>query len=573
MTQENENKYDQQDFVESQASTKSIESSAKKPTMRYFIILLGLCSLALSSMSRTIFSMSLSDMNKNPATGNSCPLPVSKPVDSLKSFKNLYEKTILISIADTKAQGKKLPNIKWSQSQERVLLAGFYSTYTLFMIVGGTISEKYGSMFVLLLSGAGCALTNILTPFTLNILYGDEGKSYPGSDQKSFGIMLILRMFLGACQAGVLPACYALINNWSTHSESLIWAPLSKVSLRMGMVLGSYIFKFTDWYIAFYITGATCGFWSVLWLLTASSKPEDSRFVSKEEVEHICKKKKQKPMKDGVESVQLKDLGDKKQKCTTNKQTTQTPWLRLVTNKSVLLLMCAKFGFNLAFDTMSQYMPMYLQNVYHNEQAAKSWKMTIISTIQLVLGVSIPFFVKTFTRKSLAAGMSLTFVRRFFQGLTMLGMSFAFFGITKSNCNSTSLEASLYAYAVMSCFSAGGDVLLPYDLTRIYPATIMGMVNSFANVGSLSSSILVSMTVGEDTADFENWNKFFLMISLIVGLTGLAFVFFVEAKPIDFDRKEQQIDVEEAVIAEEAMTSVVGEEKDDEREVEESNQL
>lgn len=141
-----------------------------------------------------------------------------------------------------------------------------------------------------------------------------------------------------------------------------------------------------------------------------------------------------------------------------------------------------------------------------------------------------------------AFGLSKTGIRKLFQGIASFGMAIVFLLITLSDCNLLYVALLLQLVSFLSMFTAGGETMLPYDLSEENPATIMAIANSIANVSAVTTTRLASLIVGEQGRSFARWN---ILIYLIAGanfLGGLAFSLLVEAKPIDFYKRSSQSD-------------------------------
>jgi len=211
------------------------------------------------------------------------------------------------------------------------------------------MSEIYGAKYVLLLCVAGSAIINLATPWMA---------------RNSFALLVVSRIIMGAIQSGVFPGMYALIAKWLTMSEASIYAPMVKMCLRLGMLLGSLTIGFLppEWPIVFYFTGAVSAVWSLLWLLIATSNPADNKWVSKVELAHIMKKKRQPPAI-ANEDVELGQIGGG----TNSKpaRAKKTPWLKILTSPSVIGLVLVKLASNYALDFLAIELPSYLNYVHH----------------------------------------------------------------------------------------------------------------------------------------------------------------------------------------------------------------
>lgn len=309
-----------------------------------------------------------------PATASDAPNRLDENMEELPDFEEeLTEETFRenqptnqTNGTNTHAAPPEYPRYEWTMRQQSVLLGGFYYSYFVFMVLGGRMAEIYGAKYVLLLAVAGSALINLATPWMAAF---------------SFPALVISRVVMGVIQAGVFPGMYALIAKWLTMTEASIYAPLIKVNLRLGMVLGSLIPGIVSgWPNAFYMTGLLSVIWSALWLLIATSDPADNKWVSPAELQRIIRKKRKTPaaqkLKDEseeFEGVELKETSNSKQieSCPIQEPTLaepkprSTPWLKIITAPSVIGLIVVKLTMNYALDFLAIMLPSYLNNVHH----------------------------------------------------------------------------------------------------------------------------------------------------------------------------------------------------------------
>lgn len=420
---------------------------------------------------------------------------------------------------------------KWSIKQQSVLLGGFYYSYFVFMILGGRMAEVYGSKYVLILSVAGSAVINLATPWMANT---------------SFELLVCSRILLGAIQSGVFPGMYALIGKWLTMSEASIYAPLIKVFLRLGMMMGTLMPGiFSDWPSVFYFTGFVCTLWSVVWLLLASSTPQENAYVNKLELEHIMKKKP-KPKEEEVEEIEMSNYEkneDRQSRPTSpvnSSKTLKTPWMKILTNPSVIGLILAKLTFNYALDFFAILLPSYLKYVHHATKEQISLITTMLFSVQVLLVVFVGWLAK-YMVKAEPLGLSKTGVRKSFQAIASYGLGVILILATYNDCNLTFLGVLLQIASLASMFTAGGETMLPYDLSLEYPATIMAIANSIANVSGITITTLAGLILGDHGGSYDRWN---ILIRLIGGtniLGGLAFSILVKAEPIDFSSNGSKI--------------------------------
>lgn len=399
-------------------STMKGNEPDKGSKMRFVVCTLGLLSLTMSNMSRMVLNLSITSMvdpsmlahakndNELVSADGSCPWPeeellevfeaeqqqanLTSPqpehivnlddtnnVTTTVSSVEMIEDTTVSDGGETTQQVSDsnatttssdqhhlskeypYPRFKWTIKQQNMILGGFYYSYFVFMVLGGRMAEIYGAKYVLLLSVAGSAIINLATPWMA---------------ETSFVLMVMSRVVMGAIQSGVFPGMYALIAKWLTMSEASIYAPLIKMNLRLGMVMGTLVPGLVaGWPNVYYFTGALNAIWSIVWLFVASSTPAENRWVTKSELQHIMRKKR-KPKEEHLEiemDIKTTNKGDHSKQPTDvavsakKASTTKTPWLTIITAPSVIGLIVVKLTFNYALDFLAIELPSYLKYVHH----------------------------------------------------------------------------------------------------------------------------------------------------------------------------------------------------------------
>lgn len=335
----------------------------KKATkMRFFVCILGLMSLVLTQMSRMVLNVSIVSMvdpsmiqaEGSVSNGGSCPkAEVEEKHESVfqMSIEPLAEEDSISSkmfrsnelYANSTARPADLsldvPRYKWTIKEQSTILGGFFYSYFLFMVLGARLSEIYGAKYVIMLGVAGSAIITLLTPWMAG---------------QNFYLLVISRIVMGAIQSGVFPSLFALINRWLTMSEASIFAPLTKMNFRFGMLAASLLPGFVPkWPNVFYIAGACGLLWSILWFFLATSEPKDNFWVNETELAHIMKKKKKK--------IQFEDDKDGE----TEVSNKSTPWLKIILNPTVIAFIIIKTTFNFGTVFLTVFVPSYLKYVHH----------------------------------------------------------------------------------------------------------------------------------------------------------------------------------------------------------------
>jgi MFS family permease len=103
--------------------------------------------------------------------------------------------------------------------------------------------------------------------------------------------LLFLRFALGVAEGGMLPVVLTMISNWFPDKERgranatvIMFVPLAGI---ITAPLSGWIIDALDWRMLFIIEGLLSGVVMVLWLLTVSDRPQEAKWISKEERDYL----------------------------------------------------------------------------------------------------------------------------------------------------------------------------------------------------------------------------------------------------------------------------------------------
>lgn len=138
----------------------------------------------------------------------------------------------------------------------------------------------------------------------------------------------------------------------------------------------------------------------------------------------------------------------------------------------------------------------------------------------------------TYVVRNKTFGLSKTNWRKIFQGTSNFTLAFIYLLIPLVGQNQIFPVAGLFLLIYFFwMFGAGGESMVPYDLSPKYPATIMGFAHSLSILSGFAIPQVTGLVLGDDKKDPERWRILFLLISGALTLGGLAFVLVIEAKP------------------------------------------
>lgn len=140
-------------------------------------------------------------------------------------------------------------------------------------------------------------------------------------------------------------------------------------------------------------------------------------------------------------------------------------------------------------------------------------------------------------------GLGKTTWRKIFQGSANFGMATAYL-IMPLVADNVIVLFSLFAIVIVCyMFGAGGESLIPFDLSQRYPATIMGFAHSISILSGIAIPVVSSAVLGDSPHEQARWNTLFTIIGSALAFGGLAFVLVLKAKPFLPEEKKAINDI------------------------------
>ena len=139
--------------------------------------------------------------------------------------------------------------------------------------------------------------------------------------------------------------------------------------------------------------------------------------------------------------------------------------------------------------------------------------------------------------------LSRTNTRKAFSGAGLFGVCLCFMLVPSTNCNEVAAMVLLIGGAGLYGVTAGGDNIVPAEVSRRYPTTIYALVNMCANFAGMIAPLVIGMILSQaaDGAGLKHkWDLVFYGVATLVAITTMVFVFCASAEfQDDIDRWDQ----------------------------------
>lgn len=128
------------------------------------------------------------------------------------------------------------------------------------------------------MTGFGASLCSLVFPFAAK---------YSSSIYYAYAV----RFILGASQGALFPAVYVFLCEWLPRSERSKWLPVPSAFSRIGTIVMNLILPIIlinyNWESVFYVSGAAALLWCIVFITFASNSPQQSYWISKQELMYI----------------------------------------------------------------------------------------------------------------------------------------------------------------------------------------------------------------------------------------------------------------------------------------------
>lgn len=165
----------------------------------------------------------------------------------------------------------------WNELIQGLILSSYFWGYTVSMLPGGRLAELWSAKWLMNGSVLLNVVASILTPVAARIHYW----------------LFIVMRFLQGIGGGVsFPAMHVMIAKWAPPNERNVIASIVYAGTALGTVISILLTGLLaanlGWESIFYVEGALCLIWCILWwLMIADSPEEQTRFINQKEKNYI----------------------------------------------------------------------------------------------------------------------------------------------------------------------------------------------------------------------------------------------------------------------------------------------
>ncbi|XP_031842266.1 sialin isoform X1 [Nomia melanderi] len=236
---------------------------------RVVLYMLSFSGFTVSFMMRNDINIAMVAMVKQ-------PLATTSNTTVTETSQYCYAKPNALDIEnDTVAWNKEQGEFEWSPTIQSTISGSFYWSYILSQVVGGVLTQYFGTKTVFGGSQLITAICSLLMPSAAGIHYG---------------FIIALRSIQGFASGLTWPAMYAVVGPWIPPVErSRFMSSFQGFSFGIGITypLCGFIIAHFGWRVVFYTTGTVGILWCLFWYFFAFDTPASHPRISQQELRYI----------------------------------------------------------------------------------------------------------------------------------------------------------------------------------------------------------------------------------------------------------------------------------------------
>jgi sugar phosphate permease len=349
------------------------------------------------------------------------------------------------------------------------IFASFRWGYALFQIPGGWLGDRIGGRRALALVVVWWSVFTSLTGFAWNA-----------------AAMGVFRFFFGMGEAGAFPIATRSLSGWILPTERGFAQGVTHAASRLGAALTPALVVLMmlrfGWRMPFLVFGIFGIAWSALWYWYYRDTPADQRYVNAAERSLI------------EDAVGVRQSGAR-----------AVPWGLLLRSSSLWTLSLMYFCYGYSIDIYLDWFPKYL-----NEHRGFNLKeMGFYASLPLLAGAAGDLVGGWTSDRWAKRSGNLRIARR---GVALAGFLVAAVFILPATLTHNSIASVLYSCVAVFGLevTVGVSWAIPLDTGGDFAGSIASVMNTFGNLGSAVSPILLAYMVG-----LYGWNVPFLVCSFL----------------------------------------------------------
>lgn len=332
----------------------------------------------------------------------------------------------------------------------------------------------------------------------------------------------------------MIPIILNIIEIWMRQDEVSLGLSMSQgfcnIFIMITPLISGYLSQL-DWTYSFYVPGIIALVFSITWFVLVNDVPEESRFISEKEIQHILES-------NVYTSKQTTSRDDQKCSKSVSNQDEgldQAPksWLQLFKVPSFYAYIVAWTIYNCANHGYIFILPTYMRQFLKINVADNGFYGFIIA-----IGGIVPVFWPHILHKLLIRlGFSVTRSTNICQTVCCLGVTatWSYVGVFH--------QYQLFSFFMNRSFFGANDILFTTSLMSNYgkaglSSEAYSIMNSISDILIVPSSTFIGWFLDYNSQSKQGWSLIFVTLGLSHVILWLIFVVFIDSDPIKFSNKQ-----------------------------------
>ncbi|KAJ4428938.1 hypothetical protein ANN_25934, partial [Periplaneta americana] len=389
----------------------------------------------------------------------------------------------------------------WDEATQSHIMTAFFCGYVATQLLGGRLSELYGSKIVV---GPGVFLTGMLSLLS------------PVAARLHVVAFIIMRVLSGAASGVIIPSVQGMVAKWWLVKERTLVGGIIIASLPVSVIISQsmsgVMAEFGGWPMIFYVFGGLSVLWCIPWIFIVYDTPESHPFISTEEKSSI-----------------LASIGSQE------KESLPVPWLAILTSLPMWANTIMTMGTTWIGETVLTQLPTYFSNVLHfnlSQSGISSALPFIALIITEVCSSLLSQWIQTKGYVSKLMAYHIFNTVPFGCCIDSFGVAICLLCVTLVGCDSIIIVLLMILLMATDGIYAGGSLMNYLDLGSNYAGTLSGFMHTFTNMTGMLTPIVAGLFInGQET--LTQWNKVFYVSIAVKLATYVVFLVFgsTESQP------------------------------------------
>ncbi|XP_049801254.1 sialin-like isoform X1 [Schistocerca nitens] len=381
----------------------------------------------------------------------------------------------------------------WDLRTQSAILGSFYWCYILSQVVGGVLTQHFGTKTVFGMSQLTTAVCSLLIPAAASVHYS---------------LIIVLRSIQGIASGLTWPAMYAIVGHWIPAVErSRFMSSFQGFSFGIGLTypLCGFIIAHFGWRAVFYTTGTIGALWCILWWLLAFDTPAKHPRITSAEKRYI---------ESNVGNTVVGDKG------------LPVPWKAIFTSLPAWSIGITTFGRIWVHYTFIIPGPLYMKTVLGFSIQKNGLLSGAPFLCSYVSSVFFCYFADVLVTRKI---LSLTNVRKLFTAMSQIIPGLLVLAIGYLGCEIVLVLIAWFLAVTLITASYAGAMANVVDIAP----NLAGPILAFAQTIHMTASFLSPLVAGallQESPTLENWRHVFWVSAVVSCTTYIMFQIFGTAE-------------------------------------------